>query len=93
MVPWLRVGSEVKSTITRSTAFARPGSLLFGLCLGQSLAGRGSQDSSHGDERLLSILARNVRTGTPRPRRFEPLTTDEARKGELLGLGWADLNL
>jgi integrase len=24
--------------------------------------------------------ARNVRTGTPRPRRFEPLTTDEARR-------------
>lgn len=25
-------------------------------------------------------VARNVRTGTPRPRRFEPLTADEARQ-------------
>ncbi len=62
-------------------------------------------------------VARNVRTGTPRPRRFEPLAADEARqllaatrghrlhalfelalhtglrKGELLGLGWEDLDL
>ncbi|MFE4911359.1 tyrosine-type recombinase/integrase [Streptomyces sp. NPDC056652] len=69
------------------------------------------------EEEILRNVARNVRTGTPRPRRFEPLTADEARqflaaanehrlhalfelalhtglrKGELLGLTWADLDL
>jgi integrase len=32
------------------------------------------------EEELPRNVARNVRTGTPRPRRFEPLTTDEARQ-------------
>lgn len=31
------------------------------------------------EEEIPRNVARNVRTGTPRPRRFEPLTTDEAR--------------
>ncbi|WP_406000908.1 tyrosine-type recombinase/integrase [Streptomyces sp. NBC_00829] len=69
------------------------------------------------EEEIPRNVARNVRTGTPRPRRFEPLTADEARqflvvtrghrlhalfelalhtglrKGELVGLGWEDLDL
>lgn len=32
------------------------------------------------EEEIPRNVARNVRTGTPRPRRFEPLTADEARK-------------
>ncbi len=32
------------------------------------------------EEEITRNVARNVRTGTPRPRRFEPLTADEARK-------------
>ncbi|MFC7938868.1 tyrosine-type recombinase/integrase [Streptomyces sp. NPDC057387] len=32
------------------------------------------------EEEIPRNVARNVRTGTPRPRRFEPLTTDEARR-------------
>jgi integrase len=32
------------------------------------------------EEEIPRNVARNVRTGTPRPRRFEPLTVDEARK-------------
>ncbi|MFE0086459.1 tyrosine-type recombinase/integrase [Streptomyces sp. NPDC058991] len=32
------------------------------------------------EEEIPRNVARNVRTGTPRPRRFEPLTTDEARQ-------------
>ncbi|MFD5258837.1 tyrosine-type recombinase/integrase [Streptomyces bobili] len=32
------------------------------------------------EEEILRNVARNVRTGTPRPRRFEPLTADEARR-------------
>ncbi|MFE7752930.1 tyrosine-type recombinase/integrase, partial [Streptomyces sp. NPDC057428] len=32
------------------------------------------------EEEIPRSVARNVRTGTPRPRRFEPLTTDEARQ-------------
>ncbi|RMB81842.1 site-specific integrase [Streptomyces shenzhenensis] len=32
------------------------------------------------EEEIPRNVARNVRTGTPRPRRFEPLTTDEARE-------------
>lgn len=32
------------------------------------------------EEEISRNVARNGRTGTPRPRRFEPLTTDEARK-------------
>ncbi|SCD89309.1 Phage integrase family protein [Streptomyces sp. di188] len=31
------------------------------------------------EEEIPRNVARNVRTGTPRPRRFEPLTADEAR--------------
>jgi integrase len=31
------------------------------------------------EEEIPRNVARNVRTGTPRPRRFEPLTTEEAR--------------
>jgi len=31
------------------------------------------------EEEISRNVARNVRTGTPRPRRFEPLTADEAR--------------
>nr|WP_244190648.1 site-specific integrase [Streptomyces caeruleatus] len=69
------------------------------------------------EEEIPRNVARNVRTCTPRPRRFEPLTADEARqpltaaqghrlhalfelalhtglrKGDLLGLHWADLDL
>ncbi|MEV7103924.1 tyrosine-type recombinase/integrase [Streptomyces atroolivaceus] len=32
------------------------------------------------EEEIPRNVARNVRTGTPRPRRFEPLTADEARQ-------------
>ncbi|WP_055689762.1 tyrosine-type recombinase/integrase [Streptomyces prasinus] len=32
------------------------------------------------EEEISRNVARNVRTGTPRPRRFEPLTADEARQ-------------
>ncbi|MCH0560273.1 site-specific integrase [Streptomyces sp. MUM 16J] len=32
------------------------------------------------EEEISRNVARNVRTGTPRPRRFNPLTTDEARR-------------
>ncbi|WP_405422342.1 tyrosine-type recombinase/integrase [Streptomyces erythrochromogenes] len=32
------------------------------------------------EEEIPRNVARNVRTGTPRPQRFEPLTTDEARR-------------
>ncbi|MFI6700579.1 tyrosine-type recombinase/integrase [Streptomyces sp. NPDC050509] len=32
------------------------------------------------EEEIPRNVARNVRTGTPRPRRFEPLTADEARE-------------
>jgi integrase len=32
------------------------------------------------EEEIPRNVARNVRTGTPRPRRFNPLTTDEARR-------------
>ncbi|WP_432033139.1 tyrosine-type recombinase/integrase [Streptomyces antibioticus] len=32
------------------------------------------------EEEIPRNVARNVRTGTPRPRRFEPLTADEARR-------------
>nr|WP_258312005.1 site-specific integrase [Streptomyces sp. ZEA17I] len=32
------------------------------------------------EEEITRNVARNVRTGTPRPRRFEPLTADEARQ-------------
>ncbi|MGW2269607.1 tyrosine-type recombinase/integrase [Streptomyces yangpuensis] len=32
------------------------------------------------EEEIPRNVARNVRTGTPRPRRFEPLTVDEARQ-------------
>ncbi|KOV57494.1 tyrosine-type recombinase/integrase [Streptomyces sp. MMG1121] len=32
------------------------------------------------EEEIPRNVARNVRTGTPRPRRFNPLTTDEARQ-------------
>jgi integrase len=32
------------------------------------------------EEEIPRHVARNVRTGTPRPRRFEPLTADEARQ-------------
>ncbi|MET7686032.1 site-specific integrase [Streptomyces sp. NPDC005423] len=32
------------------------------------------------EEEIPRNVARNVRTGTPRPRRFEPLTTEEARE-------------
>ncbi|MGP3634107.1 tyrosine-type recombinase/integrase [Streptomyces sp. 24-1644] len=32
------------------------------------------------EEEITRNVARNVRTGTPRPRRFEPLTVDEARQ-------------
>ncbi|GGT66768.1 tyrosine-type recombinase/integrase [Streptomyces purpureus] len=32
------------------------------------------------EEQIPRNVARNVRTGAPRPRRFEPLTTDEARQ-------------
>ncbi|MDX3855935.1 site-specific integrase [Streptomyces sp. AK02-01A] len=32
------------------------------------------------EEEIPRNVARNVRTGTPRPRRFEPLTTEEARQ-------------
>ncbi|MFJ1645441.1 replication initiator [Streptomyces sp. NPDC088258] len=32
------------------------------------------------EEEITRNVARNVRTGTPRPRRFEPLTGDEARQ-------------
>ncbi|MBT2481676.1 site-specific integrase [Streptomyces sp. ISL-94] len=32
------------------------------------------------EEEIMRNVARNVRTGTPRPRRFEPLTADEARQ-------------
>lgn len=32
------------------------------------------------EEEIARNVARNVRTGTPRPRRFEPLTAEEARK-------------
>jgi integrase len=32
------------------------------------------------EEEIPRNVARNVRTGTPRPRRFEPLTTNEARQ-------------
>jgi integrase len=32
------------------------------------------------EEEIPRNVARNVRTGTPRSRRFEPLTTDEARQ-------------
>ena len=32
------------------------------------------------EEEIHRNVARNVRTGTPRPRRFEPLTADEARQ-------------
>lgn len=32
------------------------------------------------EEEIPRNVARNVRTGTPRPRRFEPITTDEARR-------------
>ncbi|MGI5439134.1 tyrosine-type recombinase/integrase [Streptomyces shenzhenensis] len=60
------------------------------------------------EEEIPRNVARNVRTGTPRPRRFEPLTTAEShrlralfelalhtglRKGERLGLRWEDLDL
>jgi integrase len=59
------------------------------------------------EEEIPRNVARNVRTGTPRPRRFEPLTAAQdhrlhalfelalhtgLRKGELLGLRW-DLDL
>jgi integrase len=69
------------------------------------------------EEEVPRNVARNVRMGTPHPRRTEPFTADEARrfltaaqdhrlhalfelalrtglrKGELLGLHWADLDL
>lgn len=69
------------------------------------------------EDELPRNVARNIKSGTPRPRRFEPLTVTEARrflasveghrlqalfelalrtglrKGELLGLRWADLDL
>lgn len=32
------------------------------------------------EEEIPRNVARNVRTGTPRPRRFEPLTAEEARQ-------------
>jgi integrase len=37
-------------------------------------------ESAVREEEIPRNVARNVRTGTPRPRRFNPLTTDEARQ-------------
>ncbi|MFF1558551.1 tyrosine-type recombinase/integrase [Streptomyces sp. NPDC058279] len=37
------------------------------------------------EEEITRNVARNVRTGTPRPRRFEPLTADEARQFLIAG--------
>lgn len=39
------------------------------------------------EEEIPRNVARNVRTGTPRPRRFEPLTADEARQLLTAGQG------
>jgi integrase len=43
-------------------------------------AGRPYSRAGESEEEIPRNVARNVRTGTPRPCRFEPLTADEARQ-------------
>ncbi|MER6121789.1 site-specific integrase [Streptomyces sp. NPDC001795] len=71
-------------------ASRRPRCCALGLCCGKRLSAltlayihsvlKSALEHAVREEEISRNVARNVRTGTPRPRRFNPLTADEARQ-------------